>query len=145
MVKRYFVTQTADLEEDAEGDWVRASDYAAIESKLGEVQAAYDECYKDLTAETLRANDAESRLGECELRFQAARDAWDELAKWPDEGRRLAAHTKLLDAISGVRLMKPTPEEMKDIQRDLESAGVVERQSAKEPERKGDANDGQFV
>lgn len=62
MVKRYFVTQTADLEEDAKGDWVRASDYAAIESKLGECEQALFDAGR-LHGETLRTlADERSRL-----------------------------------------------------------------------------------
>lgn len=105
MVKRYFVTQTADLEEDAKGDWVRASDYAAIESKLGECEQALFDAGR-LHGETLRTlADERSRLDAAEAQIDkleqvALRDEdklQNEMARAHSLERRIDAVTLVVE------------------------------------------------
>jgi uncharacterized protein (DUF1697 family) len=59
-----------------------------------------------------RLQELETIVAWHEERFQAARDAWDMLTAMTREDERVKAHQLLLDAISGVRFVKPDAETM---------------------------------
>jgi hypothetical protein len=71
------------------------------------------------------------RCEESERRFQAGRDAWDELAaEIPDLNKAVAAD-RMLEALSGVSFVKPSAESLDLFRRDLEACDFKKEQRMK--------------
>jgi hypothetical protein len=80
-----------------------------------------------LLSQTVEQRDElQSRLDSCEERFQVARDAYDVLFV-EAIGDKDAAHRALMEALSGVKFVKPNAEDIEACRRDLIQAGIVEK------------------